>query len=229
MGKTTVLDTVTTGAAHNGVRVLRAAGMRFEADINYAGLKPLLVPLFNDFDILDDVHRDALRAAVGVRCRPAPDGLLTSTAVLLLLRLISAPRTPLLLVIDELPWLDRATNAVLGFVARRLVRSRISFLAASREGSDSFYESSDLSEHRLKPLDDASSAELLARAHPDVSPGTAPHRGQGTRQPVGAGGAAGGALRRAARDPDGGAHAPERVPPGHVRLARRRPAAGSCC
>ncbi|MFH9967174.1 hypothetical protein ACH4PR_38350 [Streptomyces mirabilis] len=59
MGKTTVLDTVTTGAAHNGVRVLRAAAMRFEADINYAGLKPLLVPLFNDFDILDDVHRDA--------------------------------------------------------------------------------------------------------------------------------------------------------------------------
>ncbi|MER5927451.1 hypothetical protein [Streptomyces mirabilis] len=91
MGKTTVLDTVTTGAAHNGVRVLRAAGMQFDADINYAGLKPLLVPLFNDFDILDDVHRDALRAAVGIRCRPAPDGLLTSTAVLLLLRLISAP------------------------------------------------------------------------------------------------------------------------------------------
>ncbi|MFF4463377.1 hypothetical protein ACFY13_28050 [Streptomyces mirabilis] len=91
MGKTTVLDTVTTGAGHNGVRVLRAAGMQFEADINYAGLKPLLVPLFNDFDILDDVHRDALRAAVGIRCRPAPDGLLTSTAVLLLLRLISAP------------------------------------------------------------------------------------------------------------------------------------------
>lgn len=106
-----------------------------------------------------------------------------------------------------MPWLDRATNAVLGFVARRLVRSRISFLAASREGSDSFYESSDLSEPRLKPLDDASSAELLALAHPDVSPGTAPHRGRGTRQPVGAGGAADGALRRAARDPDGGAHA----------------------
>ncbi|WP_240363319.1 hypothetical protein [Streptomyces sp. S1A1-7] len=74
-----------------------------------------------------------------------------------------------------MPWLDRATNAVLGFVARRLVRSRISFLAASREGSDSFFESSDLSEHRLKPLDDASSAELLALAHPDVSPAVRRH------------------------------------------------------
>lgn len=64
-----------------------------------------------------------------------------------------------------------------------------------------------------------------SHSHTPTSPaGTAPHRGQGTRQPVGAGGAAGGALRRAARDPDGGAHAPERVPPGHVRLARRGPA-----
>ncbi|MGW1551447.1 hypothetical protein [Streptomyces sp. NPDC002346] len=59
---------------------------------------------------------------------------------------------------------------VLGFVARRLVGSRIGFLAASREGSDSFFESSGLTEHRLKPLNDASSAELLALAHPDVSP-----------------------------------------------------------
>lgn len=64
---------------------------------------------------------------------------------------------------------------MLGFVARRLVHSRISFLAASREGSDSFFESSDLSEHRLKPLDDASSAELLALAHPDVSPAVRRH------------------------------------------------------
>lgn len=63
-----------------------------------------------------------------------------------------------------------AVGIVLGFVARRLVDSRIGFLAASREGSDSLFESSGLTEHRLKPLNDASSAELLALAHPDVSP-----------------------------------------------------------
>ncbi|MFE7393152.1 hypothetical protein [Streptomyces sp. NPDC057582] len=63
-----------------------------------------------------------------------------------------------------------AVGIVLGFVARRLVDSRIGFLAASREGSDSLFESSGLTEHRLKPLNDASSAELLALTHPDVSP-----------------------------------------------------------
>ncbi|MCX4615202.1 ATP-binding protein [Streptomyces mirabilis] len=171
MGKTTVLDTVTTGAGHNGVRVLRAAGMRFEADINYAGLKPLLVPLA--LQRLRHPGRRPPRRPAGRGRHPlqtcsrrSPDLHRGPPAAPADLR----PRTPLLLVIDDLPWLDRATNAVLGFVARRLVRSRISFLAASREGSDSFYESSDLSEPRLKPLDDASSAELLALAHPDVSP-----------------------------------------------------------
>ncbi|MFG2134601.1 ATP-binding protein [Streptomyces sp. NPDC048751] len=169
VGKTAVLDAVATGSVRDGVRVLRAAGVQYEADISYAGLNQLLVPLFDDFGVLDAGHRDALRVAVGIGGGPAPDRLLTSTAVLLLLRLLSVD-TPLLLVVDDLPWLDRATNAVLGFVARRLVGSRIGFLAASRTGSDSFVEAEGLTEHRLQPLDDASSARLLALAHPDVSP-----------------------------------------------------------
>ncbi|WP_381559925.1 AAA family ATPase [Streptomyces eurythermus] len=169
VGKSAVLDAVAAGAAHNGFRVLRAAGVQFEADISYAGLNQLLVPLFDELDVLDNPHRDALRVAVGIGGGPAPDRLLTSTAVLLLLRLTAA-ETPLLLVVDDLPWLDRATNAVLGFVARRLVGSRIGFLAASRAGSDSFFEAGGLTEHRLAPLDDAASAELLALAHPEVSP-----------------------------------------------------------
>lgn len=37
------------------------------------------------------------------------------------------------------------------FVARQLVGSRIGFLAASRQGSDGFFESSGLSEHWLRP------------------------------------------------------------------------------
>ncbi|MEV7080942.1 AAA family ATPase [Streptomyces sp. NPDC093516] len=169
VGKTAVLDAVAAGAARQGVRVLRAGGVQFEADISYAGLNQLLVPLFDEFDVLDTVHRDALRVAVGIGGGPPPDRLLTSTAVLLLLRLLSV-QAPLLLVVDDLPWLDRATNSVLGFVARRLVGSRIGFLGAYRDGSESFFETSGLSEYRLAPLDDASSAELLARTHPDVSP-----------------------------------------------------------
>ncbi|MFF4763376.1 ATP-binding protein [Streptomyces sp. NPDC001292] len=168
IGKTAVLDAVATQARDNGVRVLRASGVQFEADIGYAGLNQLLLPLFDSFALLDPGHRDALRIAVGIGSGPAPNPLLTSTAALLLLRRIAAD-TPLLIVVDDLPWLDRATVSVLGFVARRLVGSRISFLAASRVTSDSFFQSSGLTEHRLRPLNDRAATELLARTHPGMS------------------------------------------------------------
>ncbi|MFG2115801.1 ATP-binding protein [Streptomyces sp. NPDC048718] len=169
VGKTAVLDALAADSARRGVRVLRARGVQFEADISYAGLNQLLVPLFDEFGILDAGHRDALRVAVGIGSGPSPDRLVTSTAVLLLLRMLSRD-TPLLVVVDDLPWLDRATTGVLGFVARRLVGSKVSFVAACRTGSASFFESSGLTEHRLPPLDDTASAELVALAHPDVSP-----------------------------------------------------------
>ncbi|WP_121715578.1 LuxR family transcriptional regulator [Streptomyces sp. E5N91] len=168
VGKSALLDAVAAAAAGRGICVLRAAGVQFEADIAYAGLNQLLVPLFEDFDSLDPVHQEALRVAVGIGGGPAPDRLLTSTAVLLLLRSVAA-RLPLLLLIDDLPWLDRATTGVLGFVARRLVGSNVGLLAASRSGSYSFLEAGSLTEHQLRPLSDRSADALLSRVHPDVS------------------------------------------------------------
>ncbi|MGW1469402.1 AAA family ATPase [Streptomyces sp. NPDC002308] len=168
IGKTALLNAVAVGARADGTRVLRASGVQFEADISYAGLNQLLVPLFDSFDRLDTVHRDALRVAVGIGSGPPPNRLLTSTAALLLLRRTAAD-TPLLIVVDDLPWLDRATTSVLGFVARRLIGSRISFLAASRVTSDGFFEASGITERRLQPLDGRSSSELLAQTHPGMS------------------------------------------------------------
>ncbi|MGW0812830.1 AAA family ATPase [Streptomyces viridiviolaceus] len=185
MGKTALLEEVAAHLRHEGARVLWAGGVQFETDIGYAGLNQLLLPLFDSFDRLDPVHRDALRVAVGIGAGPPPSRLLTSTAVLLLLRTV-AEDTPLCLVVDDLPWLDRATVSVLGFVARRLVGSRIGFLAASRTGTDSFFESSGLTEHRLPPLDDASSAALLNHRCPRClrRPGAAsPRRLAETRWP----------------------------------------------
>ena len=169
VGKTALLDAVAATAASDGARVLRADGVEFEADIGYAGLNQLLVPLFDTFDALDPMHRDALRVAIGIGSGPPPDRLITSTAVLLLLRLTSA-KTPLLLAVDDLPWLDRASRTVLGFVARRLAGSRIRLLATAREGFDGFVEASGLPEYRLGPLDARASDALVAREYPDLSP-----------------------------------------------------------
>ncbi|WP_320775901.1 helix-turn-helix transcriptional regulator [Streptomyces sp. CRN 30] len=168
-GKTALLDAVSAHLARDGVRVLRASGAQFETDIGYAGLNQLLLPLLDSFDLLDPAHRDALRVAVGVGGGLPPGRLLTSTAVLLLLRR-TAEQTPLCLVVDDLPWLDRATAAVLGFVVRRLAGSRVGFLAAARTGTDSFFDTGALTEHRLRPLDDTDAIALLARAHPAMAP-----------------------------------------------------------
>ncbi|MGW5652699.1 AAA family ATPase [Streptomyces humi] len=167
IGKSALLDVVAARARSEDTRVLRANGVQFETDVAYAGLNQLLVPLFDSLDLLEDGHREALRIAVGIGGGPPPGRLLISTAALLLLRRIAAD-TPLLVIVDDLPWLDRATASVLGFVARRLVGSRVTFLAASRVISDGFFQSSGLTEYRLEPLDGASSAALLARAHPGM-------------------------------------------------------------
>ncbi|MFF2328627.1 MULTISPECIES: ATP-binding protein [unclassified Streptomyces] len=169
VGKTALLDSVALASARRGGRVLRAAGAQFEVDVSYSGLNQLLIPLLDALDELDPAHRDALRVAIGLGSGPPPDRLLLSTAVLFLLRLVAA-KTPLLLIVDDLPWMDRATNAVLGFVARRLVGSRVGFLAASRAHADSYFEQGGLPEHVLRPLDEAAADELLSSRHPDLAP-----------------------------------------------------------
>jgi len=53
-----------------------------------------------------------------------------SNATLSLLRRATAGHS-LLMTVDDVPWLDRASAVVLGFVARRLAGTRVGFLAAA--------------------------------------------------------------------------------------------------
>ncbi|MFJ4622363.1 ATP-binding protein [Streptomyces sp. NPDC088812] len=168
MGKTALLDAVAAELGDDGALVLRASGSQFETDIAYAGLNQLLLPLLDSFARLEPGHREALRVAVGIGGGEAPSRLLTSTAVLLLR--LAAEDTPVCLVVDDVPWLDRATLSVLGFVARRVTGSPIGLVAASRTGTAGFFESGGLTEHRLGPLDDGGAATLLTRAYPGMSP-----------------------------------------------------------
>ncbi|MFE2040230.1 ATP-binding protein, partial [Streptomyces sp. NPDC059477] len=133
VGKTAVLDALARAAAAGGTRVLRAAGVEFEADVAFAGLNQIFFPLRDAVDSLEAAHRDALRVALGLGAGPPPDRLLVGNAALLLLHRAAAD-TPLLVVVDDLPWIDRASAAVLGFLGRRLTGSDIALLAAARSG-----------------------------------------------------------------------------------------------
>ncbi|MBV2357594.1 AAA family ATPase [Streptomyces sp. J2-1] len=168
IGKSALLDAVTRDAQADGVTVLWVGGVQFEADISYSGLNQLVFPLLPHLEFLAEDHQEALRVATGIGVGAAPDRLLVSTATLLLLRRV-AETAPVLLVVDDAPWLDRSTAEVIGFVARRLIGSRIGLLATVRTDSDGYFERGGLPEHVLDPLDDEAAHELLRAVHPRLA------------------------------------------------------------
>jgi predicted ATPase len=168
VGKTALLSTAAVSASKAGFRVLRAGGVEFEVDMPFSALHQALDPLHADFEQLNPAHREALRVALGFGEGAAPDRLLVSNATLSLLRHASASQ-PLLLIVDDLPWLDRASASVLGFVARRLAGSRIGFLAATRSGEESFFGRTGLPGHELRPLDDDAAAALVEAHFPTLA------------------------------------------------------------
>ena len=135
VGKTVLLDAAAAHAQAAGSRVLRAAGAEFEGTVSFAGLNQLLRPLLGQARGLSAAYRRALAVALGVREGSSPDQLMLSNAALALL-VQATGAGPVLVVVDDLPWLDRASAVVLGVVARRLADSRVGFLAASRSGED---------------------------------------------------------------------------------------------
>ena len=169
VGKTVLLEAVAAHSADAGLHVLRAAGAEFEADLSFAGLNQVLHPLFDDIKDLSPPQCTALDVALGLGDGPAPDQLVVCNAGLSLL-VKAASKEPLLVIVDDLQWVDRASALVLGFVARRLHGTRVGFLAAFRSGDETFFERSGLRAHDLGPLDDAASTALLADRFPALAP-----------------------------------------------------------
>jgi DNA-binding CsgD family transcriptional regulator len=168
VGKTGLLDITADVAAAAGSRVLRAAGIEFEAGMSYAGLNQVLLPLLEGLSDLPPLQRDALNVALGFGESGAPTPLVVSNAALALLRSAGDAR-PVLVIIDDLPWLDRSSASALGFVARRLEGSRVGLIGASRTGVGDFFDRAGLPELVVEPLDEAASQQLLDERFPDLA------------------------------------------------------------
>src|SRR5262245_32302777 len=117
VGKTALLEYLAGRAAR--CRVVQTAGVESEMELAFAGLHQLSAPLLAGLDSLPERQSDALRTVFGVSSGPAPDRFLVGLATLGLLA-HAAEQRPLICVIDDQQWLDRASAQVLGFVARRL-------------------------------------------------------------------------------------------------------------
>ncbi|SNY62746.1 helix-turn-helix transcriptional regulator [Paractinoplanes atraurantiacus] len=120
------------GRAASGIRVLRAAGYESEMELAFAALHQLCLPLLDRLPLVPAPRREALETVFRMRDGAPPDPFLVGLATLDLLSGASEQQ-PLLGLVDDAQWLDRASAQVLGFVARRLLAESVGVLFAARE------------------------------------------------------------------------------------------------
>ena len=155
VGKTALLEYAAAAAPDFGVA--RAVGVEGEMELAFAALHQLCSPNLDLIDGLPDPQREALEVALGLSAGRTPDPFLVGLAVLNLLS-EAAEERPLLCVIDDAQWLDRASARVLAFVARRLLAERIAMVFAAREQIVSL---AGFAELRVEPLGHRDARALL--------------------------------------------------------------------
>lgn len=159
MGKTVLLDELADRAPVTVT--LRAAGRESERDLPFAVLSELLRPVERELDRLPRMQRRQLRSALGLEDADGPvDGLAVGVGALSALAVL-AQGGPVLVVVDDLQWVDSPSRAALSFAARRLSKLHVALVCAAR--SDAAAEDAgDVPRLELSPLRAREAGELLA-------------------------------------------------------------------
>src|SRR5215472_13886597 len=150
VGKSALLEYLVQHAS--GCGVARAAGVESEMELAYAGLQQLCAPFLGRLGRLPGPQREALGTAFGLRGGGAPDRFLVGLAVLTLLAEAAGDR-PLLCLVDDAQWLDRASAQVLAFAARRLLADPVGLLFAVRDPGEQLGGLPDLEVRGLREED----------------------------------------------------------------------------
>jgi hypothetical protein len=136
IGKTTLVRYAAGEARRAGVLVLESCPAAAESELSYAGLGDLLAELSPRLvEELPLPQRRALEAALLLH---DPDEAAQGDARALGLALLNVLRAlaeaqPVLVVLDDVQWLDRPTGAALEFALRRLATERVIVLVCGRE------------------------------------------------------------------------------------------------
>ncbi|MBA8809380.1 helix-turn-helix transcriptional regulator [Promicromonospora sukumoe] len=157
IGKTALLDHLSAGAGT--ARVVRVVGVEPESEIAYSALQQLCAPLLGHLDGLPAPQRDTLATAFGLGSGEPPEALLVGLAVLGLFAEAAAER-PLVCLVDDLQWVDRMSEVILTFVARRLQAESVALVLALRSPGDERFLPG-LPELRVDGLPAADAGDLL--------------------------------------------------------------------
>ncbi|MFJ2863092.1 AAA family ATPase [Kitasatospora sp. NPDC087314] len=166
VGKSTLLAWMEREARERGFAVLRAVGTEAEADLAFGALHQVLWPLFQRSGALSAHQRDALESALGVR-PGTPNGFAVGAAALVLLE--EAVRTaPVLLLLDDLHWIDSSSSTVFAFLHRRCAELPLVIVGATRAGGRAVQAwSAEAVDVRALPPADA--ALLLGTRYPELA------------------------------------------------------------
>jgi DNA-binding CsgD family transcriptional regulator len=160
IGKTALLEY----AAGRGDRmtIVRARGVEAETQVPFAGLLELLRPLLGELERLPEPQAVALRGALGLGLAVDADRFIVGAATLSVLA-SAAERSPLLVLVDDLQWLDPSSAAAIVFSARRLFADAVAIILAARAGETEVGSAIGLPRLRLEGLDRQAARALLAR------------------------------------------------------------------
>jgi len=170
-GKSALLDAARRIAEDRRFTVLSCTGVSSEARLPFAGLHQLIRPILTQLGELPAAEREAVQVALGVAAGPVPEVALLGMAVLSLAGSV-AERSPVLLIADDVQWLDARTCEVLAFVGRRLDDDDVVFLATCRddEADGNPLAAAGLPQLELGPLQLDAAHALLARHAADLDP-----------------------------------------------------------
>jgi DNA-binding CsgD family transcriptional regulator/tetratricopeptide (TPR) repeat protein len=129
IGKSALIGQLEQSASE--LDALRVVGVESEMELPFGGLHQLCAPLLDLLSKLPEPQQEALGTVFGLRKGRRPDRLLVGLAALTLLS-EAAERKPLLCVVDDGHWLDRASAQALAFVGRRLLADPIGLVISTR-------------------------------------------------------------------------------------------------
>ncbi|TYB69376.1 AAA family ATPase [Nonomuraea sp. PA05] len=170
IGKSALVAAVVSAAGGAGARVLTITGVEGERNLAYAGLHQLVFPVRAGVDALPAGQRDALRGALGdvVPDAAGPGTYLVGLAALTLLAEIAAAQ-PLLVVVEDAHWLDRASADVLAFVARRIESEPLAMVVTLRDDEPSPLREAGLAAMPVGRLSGEAAAGLLDSTAPGLT------------------------------------------------------------
>jgi DNA-binding CsgD family transcriptional regulator len=169
IGKSALLASAEARAVAAGCTIVRVLGEPAGSDVPYAGLQQLVHSLGARLDVLAGPQRSAMAMALEIRAATVPDVNLVGLATLNLV-VEAAAQAPVLLVADDVQWLDDPTISILAFMARRVRTEPVLVIGAAREGYRGRLTADEATTVQLPPLADADAESLLDAIAPGLPP-----------------------------------------------------------